>query len=82
MIEDTSELPEIPSEEEDYEQWAELNMPNVTGKFNDSLLNFERRCRLLLGVEQAKILPDNSLIAVLCDAVRLSREHQISEDLK
>lgn len=36
--------------------------------------NFEQRCFVHLEEEQAKINPDNSLIALLCDAVRLSRE--------
>ena len=40
-----------------------------------TLANFEMRCNRLLNEEQAKILPDNTLIAVLCDAVRVKREY-------
>ena len=35
---------------------------------------FERACKIHLMDEQEKISPDNSLVALLCDAVRLSRE--------
>lgn len=36
---------------------------------------FERRCLVSLAEEQAEILPNNSLIDVLCNAVRLMRAH-------
>ena len=36
--------------------------------------DFERACLVLLESEQRKIEPDNAVIGVLCDAVRLSRE--------
>lgn len=36
---------------------------------------FEARCENLIEDEQRKPLPDNALIGVLCEAVRLSREH-------
>lgn len=39
-----------------------------------SIADFERACLVLLGNEQGKIRPDNHLISVLCDAVRLGRE--------
>ncbi len=52
----------------------EYALPEVAGNFNDTLENFERRCRIALKTEQEKILPDNSIIALLCDAVRLKRE--------
>lgn len=40
-----------------------------------SLREFERRCLVWLMREQEKIAPDNSLVALICDAVRLGREH-------
>ncbi len=52
----------------------EYALPEVAGNFNDTLENFERRCRIALKTEQEKILPDNSIVALLCDAVRLKRE--------
>lgn len=36
---------------------------------------FEERCRFYIGIEQEKLSPDNGLIAVLCDGVRLAREY-------
>lgn len=36
---------------------------------------FERRCLIYLNWEQRKIAPDNGLVALLCDAVRLVREY-------
>jgi len=43
-----------------------------------SLNEFNRRAEILLADEQEKPLPDNALIAFLCDAVRLSREYSDS----
>ena len=40
-----------------------------------SLADFERACSVLIKEENRKIAPDTALIGVLCDAVRLSREH-------
>ncbi len=40
-----------------------------------SLDEFERRCLTLIAEEQAKISPENALIDVLCNAVRLRREY-------
>ncbi len=51
-----------------------MELPQVAGEFNDSPNNFEYRCKVMLAVEQEKILPDNRLIALLCDAVRLKRK--------
>jgi len=46
----------------------------IAGKFGGCLNIFILRCQTILEDEQAKILPDNNLIAVLCDAVRIVRE--------
>lgn len=40
-----------------------------------SLAELEHRCRVLIGEEQGKPLPDNALIAVLCNTVRFIREY-------
>ncbi len=40
-----------------------------------SIASFERSVNVLLADEQRKPNPDNALIAVLCDAVRLAREN-------
>jgi hypothetical protein len=37
--------------------------------------DFERRCLVYLAEEQDKLSPDNGLIALLCDGVRLAREY-------
>lgn len=51
-------------------------LPAVGGRRMDrSLADFERACRVLLMEEQERVSPNNALISVLCDAVRLSREH-------
>lgn len=51
-------------------------LPEVGGDVMlSSLDNFEHRCKVHLADEQRKIAPDNSLIALICDAVRLCREH-------
>ncbi len=47
----------------------------VAGHFSRTLADFERACLTHIGEEQARPSPDNSLVAVLCDAVRLTREH-------
>lgn len=36
---------------------------------------FERSIHVLLAEEQEKLNPNNALISVLCEAIRLSREH-------
>jgi hypothetical protein len=47
----------------------------VAGRLETTLAAFTQRCDRLLADEQEKIAPDNALIAVLCDAVRLAREY-------
>lgn len=51
------------------------DLPLVAGGLEGNLATFERRCLLQLKEEQEKILPNNALIAVLCDAVRVKREY-------
>ena len=52
------------------------DLPEVGGRrLPCTLAHFERRCRVLLKLEQEKVAPDAALISVLCDAVRLAREH-------
>lgn len=46
----------------------------VTGRLDRSLADFERACLVHLDEEQQRANPDNALIGVLCDAVRLVRE--------
>ncbi len=40
-----------------------------------SIAVFAHRCEVLIEEEQRKPLPNNALIAVLCDGVRLTREY-------
>lgn len=49
--------------------------PLVAGDLDCSLAVFECRALRCLKDESDKIAPDNNLIAVLCDAVRLKREY-------
>ena len=53
----------------------------VAGVYMDRSLNdFTRGCLVYLEEEQAKLAPDTHLVALLCDAVRLTREMtQLSE---
>ena len=58
------------------EQYCHCGLPAVAGRtVLTSFEMFERKCLLKIAEEQAKINPDNSLIDVLCEAVRLKREH-------
>jgi len=41
-----------------------------------SLYDLKRRAKLYIGLEHQKINPDNALIAVLCDTIRLAREYE------
>ncbi len=51
-------------------------LPEVDGRRIDCTRpEFERRRRAFLQKEQRKTSPDDDLIALLCDAVRLSREY-------
>lgn len=51
------------------------SLPAVGGRFCEWSLNeLEHRCLVTMLHEQEKPLPDNGLIAVLCNAVRLARE--------
>lgn len=55
------------------------DLPTVAGRSMDrTIADFERSCCVLLGEEQRKPNPDNALIGVLCDAVRLGREYSDS----
>jgi hypothetical protein len=50
------------------------SLPTVSGRLERTLDALERGALVMLAHEQEKILPDNALIAVLCDTVRLCRE--------
>ena len=47
---------------------------SVTGRMDLTLADLERRCLILLDEEQRKIAPNNALISVLCNTIRLIRE--------
>lgn len=54
----------------------EDGLPQVAGRMMlRSHYDFERFCRVLISEEQEKINPDNGIIDILSDAVRLSREY-------
>jgi len=50
-------------------------LPKVEGGLERSIEDLERACLVLIKDEQEKINPDNALIAVLCDSVRMGREY-------
>lgn len=53
-----------------------MNLPEVAGRtLMVSHALFEHQCKVLLAEEQEKPLPNNALVDVLCNAVRLNREH-------
>jgi len=47
---------------------------SVAGPFARTYADFERSCLVHIDEEQRRANPDNALIALLCDAVRLTRE--------
>jgi hypothetical protein len=47
----------------------------VAGRFDRSIADFIRACSVHLVEQQESIAPNNALIAVLCDSIRLAREH-------
>ena len=52
------------------------DFPVVAGRMVEgSLDDLERRSQLYIHKEQAGISPNNGLIAVLCDTIRLCREY-------
>lgn len=52
-----------------------MGLPVVSGnRLSTSLADFERSCLVQIAEEQQQSLPNNALINVLCEAVRLSRE--------
>jgi len=56
-------------------------LPSVGGSYVEGTLNgLAHRAQVHLGMEQEKVLPDNALIAVLCDTVRLVREWERHTD--
>ena len=61
----------------------DYELPQVAGrKLEISNQEFENRCRFYICLELEKIYPDNDLIGVLSDAVRLTREHSDYINLK
>jgi len=51
-----------------------MTLPRVVGEYQGSNKELERRLLLYIKIEQEKIMPDNALIAVLCDSTRVIRE--------
>ena len=52
-----------------------MNEQVVAGEWMECSIGvFMRRCELYIVDESQKLAPDNTLIALLCDAVRLARE--------
>jgi hypothetical protein len=48
---------------------------HIDGTYMDcSLQAFRARCEVLIAAESEKLTPDTAVVAVLCDAVRLTRE--------
>jgi len=53
-----------------------MELPEVAGRrMLMTHAQFERGCKLRLKEEQEKPSPDTHLVNLLCEAVRLSREH-------
>lgn len=54
---------------------SDMTLPAVAGRMECSNAEFERRCLVMIMHEQERASPDNALIALLCDGVRLAREY-------
>lgn len=53
-----------------------MSLPEVAGRvLTVPIQTFVNRCLVHIEEEQRRANPDNALIAVLCDAVRLAREY-------
>ncbi len=53
-----------------------MTLPTVAGRVIDCSLNtFKLRAKVFIKEEQNKLHPDNRLIVILCDAIRLAREY-------
>lgn len=53
-----------------------MELPKVEGRqMLTTISQHERACLVHLMEEQEKISPNNALVAVLCDSVRLCREY-------
>jgi hypothetical protein len=78
IYDEHAERPDIyrPSEPEPSAASAgSLPLPEVVGRMIEgSIDNLERRAKLYIGKELEKLEPDNALIAILSDTVRLGRE--------
>lgn len=65
-----------PSPQKTLAPCPQRELPAVGGRRIDcSNATFERRALIALANEQAKLSPDNALVALYCDAVRLTREY-------
>lgn len=54
---------------------SDPELPLVEGAYMDrSVVDFQRSCLVHIAEEQRKPAPDTALIALLCDAIRCSRE--------
>jgi hypothetical protein len=74
-IEDGSYYHRYPSERPSAASSGSLPLPEVSGRMIEgSIDNLERRAKLYIGKELEKLEPDNALIAILSDTVRLGRE--------
>jgi len=70
-----SELEQARRELADLRGRMEESCVSVAGVYMDrSIADFRRACSVLIAEEQMKPLPNNALVAVLCDSIRLSRE--------
>ena len=59
---------------------AQFDESIVAGvSMNRSLGSFIRACEVYIQKESQKLLPDNALVSLLCDAVRLTRELMIAD---
>ena len=47
----------------------------VAGQLEVTIADVMHRCDVWLAAEQSKVRPDNALIALLCDCIRLAREY-------
>lgn len=68
--------PEVVDTQQVCDLSTQIGLPEVCGEtLPCSLSTYIHRCRVALANEQAKLNPDNVVVELLCDAVRLAREY-------
>lgn len=63
----------------EHEQQDLDGLPSVAGEYTGTLEDFERSARQCIADIQESFMPDNALVGVLCDAVRIARSVYVKQ---